>query len=155
MAPKFSIDRHERHRTTISEWHRNNIEWVRHTFHEWMQRRVAPLADASILDPNSAACTIRPPHTRRTCMLMQAETERAAMRQSTRFFHCLFLDLFFEIHHVKNFEFSELLRKLLSSFVQDSFCGDPLLSWKSCPSLQLTEKLFDHLPLVIFHCSHS
>ena len=35
-------------------------------------------------------------------------------------------------------EFSELLGKNLSNLVQDSFCGDPLLSW-SCPSLQLTE----------------
>ena len=64
--------------------------------HSWVdaEARVAPLADASILEPNSAACTIRPPHTRRACILMQAETERVAMRQSTRFFHCLFFYLF-------------------------------------------------------------
>ena len=38
---KFSMDRHVRHRTTISEWHRNETKWVRHTFHEWMQRRAS------------------------------------------------------------------------------------------------------------------
>ena len=82
MAQKFSRDQRVRDRTTIGEWHRNNTEWVRH-IHEWMHRRVAPLADAFILEPNSAACTIRP-HTRRACILMQAETD-VAMRQSTRF----------------------------------------------------------------------
>ena len=75
--------------------------------HSWVDAEaVALLADASILDPNSAACTIRPPHTRRACILMQAETERVAMRQSTRFFHCLFSKLFYcEITIWKNWIF--------------------------------------------------
>ena len=156
MAPKFSIDRHVRHRTTISEWHRCHTEWVRHTFHEWMQTRASrhwqTLQFLSRIAPHARSDH----HTRgEACILMQAETERVAMRQSTRFFHYLFLDSFcFEITMWKS-EFSELLWKILSSFVQDSFSGDLFLSWKSCPSLHLAEKLFYHLLLVIFEKSHS
>ena len=134
MAPKFSRDRRVRDRTTIGEWHRDNTEAHR-----------ALLVDASILEPTSAPCTIRPLHTRRACILMQAETEHVAMRHSTRFF-LKKKKLFFEIPCEKS-EFSELLRQILpfsnfekhlfpqifflrkkSSFVQISLCGNLFLS---------------------------
>ena len=87
--------------------------WVGEAHISWVdaEARVALLADTSILEPNSAACTIRPAHRRRACILMQAVTERVAMRQSTRFFHYLFSDSFFEIHHVKNMNFLNFLEK--------------------------------------------
>ena len=137
MAPKFSRDHHVRNRTTIGEWHRNNTEWVRHISWVDAEARRALLADASILEPNSAACTIRP-HTGRACILMQAETDDA-LRQSTRFNpmwkiwiswtswkNPLFLTKIFEKHPFPQI----FLRKKKSSFVQNSFCGNLFPFWK-------------------------